>query len=244
MALAKAGAEEEGTDAGTSMPEGTAEAARGEGEEARASPPAATQGQTSRASPPPDAQRQTTPSPDSLEARLARMEELQNRSMNTIIPILTRAVDGMRLDARIQSEGRSPGGRRQSAGTPGQDESLEAPADGSSPTRGRHTDARPGSDGTRLRDSRRDEMFRLSSVPLIETPVRVQEPESRYPWTRPAFLPSTCHSPWPYTPTPGSTLARQSTIRTRASLHAHFRVDKRARLHNHLQRGMRLQRTH
>ena len=178
MALAKAGAEEEGTDAGTSMPEGTAEAARGEGEEARASPPAATQGQTSRASPPPDAQRQPTPSPDSLEARLARMEELQNRSMSTIIPILTRAVDGMRLDARIQSEGRSPGGRRQSAGTPGQDESLEAPADGSSPTRGRHTDARPGSDGTRLRDSRRDEMFRLSSVPLIETPVRVQEPES------------------------------------------------------------------
>jgi hypothetical protein len=145
----------------------------GEGEDGRATVAGEGQG-GDPASPPhgaPDS------SPEALAARLDRMEQLQNRSMSALIPILTRAVDSMRVDAGIrESSGRAGRGRQSADGTVGHAEPAEEPFISPPSARGRVTDARPGSVGARSRD-RREELFRLSSVPLGETPMHIQEPE-------------------------------------------------------------------
>ena len=96
-----------------------------------------------------------SPEQAALVARLDRMQELQNRSMNTIIPILGRVVESMQPAAGQDS----PEQERAAA---------DGMGNGTPHARGRVTDARPG--------SRRSEMFRLSSVPLDSTPARIEEP--------------------------------------------------------------------
>ena len=104
---------------------------------------------------PPGSAPRFSPEQAALVARLDRMQELQNRSMNTIIPILGRVVESMQPAAAQDS----PEQERAAA---------DGMGNGTPHARGRVTDARPG--------SRRSEMFRLSSVPLDSTPARIEEP--------------------------------------------------------------------
>ena len=73
-----------------------------------------------------------SPEQAALVARLDRMQELQNRSMNTIIPILGRVVESMQPAAAQDS----PEQERAAA---------DGMGNGTPHARGRVTDARPGS---------------------------------------------------------------------------------------------------